>query len=42
MYERSLANGSSASVPAKHEPGSISVTSDRDVRSTRFSARFQK
>jgi hypothetical protein len=31
---------SSASVPAKHEPGSISVTSEREVRSTRLSTRF--
>ena len=29
-------------MPAKHEPGSISVTSERDVRSTRLSTRFQK
>ena len=28
-------------MPAKHEPGSISVTSEREVRSTRLSTRFQ-
>ena len=28
-------------MPAKQEPGSISATSEREVRSTRFSTRFQ-
>ena len=37
-----MANASSAKVPAKHEPGSISATSEREVRSTRLSTRFHK
>src|SRR5437868_1794129 len=41
IYERSVASTNSASVPAKHEPGSMSATSERDVRSTRLSTRFQ-
>ena len=41
MKERSQANTISASVPAKQLPGSISATSEREVRSTRFSMRFQ-
>jgi hypothetical protein len=41
MKERSQAKTSSASVPAKQLPGSISATSEREVRSTRFKVRFQ-
>ena len=41
MKERSQAKTISASVPAKQLPGSISATSEREVRSTRFSVRFQ-
>ena len=36
MKERSQAKANSASVPAKQLPGSISATSEREVRSTRF------
>ena len=39
MYERSAASASSSSVPAKHEPGSISAKRERDVTSSRFRVR---
>ncbi len=41
ITERSAANSSSASVPAKQLPGSISAIRLRDVMSMRFSTRFQ-
>ena len=41
MYWRSQANASSSSAPAKHERGSISAISDRDVTSSRFSVRLK-
>ncbi len=41
MKLRSHAKTISASVPAKHEPGSTMATSEREVTSTRFKTRFQ-